>query len=397
MKNRYFSAFQQITLIGFGLVVIGGSAACAPRQQVVTIPTLVELPTLTDTVPPTVTDTETHTLTPSATPTGTDIPTIAPVQTASPSVPTPTASPSATPTPVPSTAPTVTRTPSATITDTITPSLTPTFTASPEIGAFGALVDLAARVTVLPLETRYNPPTLTALAAARAQLASQTPPGALVVIAAGPGLVQATLPPGAALPTPPVVGGATGQIISPPLISGATPLPPPLICQYPPPGALPTLLAADAALAASLGCPVGAPPAVSLLPGASQVFERGTMIYIAPAMGGSGSIYVLTPDQRFRRFDDTFLPGVDPELVGESVPSGLFEPVRGFGKVWRLNPDVRAGLGYALAPEQGDTTALVEFTRGRAVYVPMRGATYVLIDDAPGASAGSWRALMGGF
>lgn len=396
MKNWYSSAFQQITLILLGLATIGNAAACAP-QQVVTIPTLIELPTLTDTIRPTATDTETHTPTPAASPTNTDIPTIAPLQTVSPAVPTPTASPSATLTPVPSAAPTVTWTPSATITDTITPSLTPTFTASPEIGAFGALIDLAARVTVLPLETRYNPPTLTALAAARAQLISQTPPGAFVVIAAGPGLVQATLPPGAVLPTLPGVNNAAGQIVGPPLISGPTPLPPPLICQYPPPGALPTLLTADAALANSLGCPVGAPPAVSLLPGASQVFERGTMIYIAPTAGGAGSIYVLTTDGRFRRFDDTFMLGIDPELVGESVPPGLFEPVRGFGKVWRLNPDVRAGLGYALAPEQGDTTALVEFARGRAVYVPTRGATYVLIDDAPGVNAGSWRALMGGF
>ncbi|MCS7070128.1 MAG: hypothetical protein NZM00_01370, partial [Anaerolinea sp.] len=235
------------------------------------------------------------------------------------------------------------------------------------------------------------------LAAARAQIASQTPPGAILIIAAGPGLVQATLPPGLIAPTQPASGGAAGQIVGMPPVSGATPLPPLLICQYPPPGALSALLTSDAALTNSLGCPVGAPPAVNLLPGASQVFERGTMIYIAPAAGSPGAIYALTGDGRFRRFDDTFIPGVDPELVGESVPPGLFEPVRGFGKVWRLNPEVRASLGYALAPEQGDTAAFVGFARGRAVYLPARGATYVLVDDAPGASAGSWRALMGGF
>jgi len=32
--------------------------------------------------------------------------------------------------------------------------------------------------------------------------------------------------------------------------------------------------------------------------------------------------------------------------------AGLFQPVRGFGKVWREDADLRARLGWATAPEQ---------------------------------------------
>lgn len=40
----------------------------------------------------------------------------------------------------------------------------------------------------------------------------------------------------------------------------------------------------------------------------------------------------------------------DPSIV---PPAGLYQPIRGFGKLWRTNPHVRDGLGWAIAPEQG--------------------------------------------
>jgi hypothetical protein len=51
-------------------------------------------------------------------------------------------------------------------------------------------------------------------------------------------------------------------------------------------------------------------------------------------------------------FEDTWTPG---ELDGDldlAPPSGLFRPVRGFGKLWRSNTDVRERIGWATAPEQ---------------------------------------------
>lgn len=400
MKRNYSILIPYVVLN----LVIGVLIGCTPPP--VAIPTLVALPPVTDTPP------ITPTLTPSVTPSVT----LSPMPSATLPPPTelpPTEVPSPTPsltqlpftlTPlpptVPRTLPTITLTASETITETITPTLTTTPTASPEIGAFGALVALAGRVTVQPIETRYSPPTQTALAVARAQIASQTPPGSVIQIEAGAGLSVATLP-GGVLPPVILPGGPgaapTGAIIGGVAGGAATPLPPVLICQFPPPFGLATLLNADPATQNALGCPVGSPPAPVTVGAASQVFERGTMIYVASSVGGVGSIYVLTADGRYRRYDDPYIAGVTPDSSGESVPPGLVEPIRGFGAVWRVNLDVRGSLGYALAGEQGDSAPVIDFARGRAVYVPQRGVTYLLIEDAPGANAGGWRALGGGF
>jgi hypothetical protein len=128
-------------------------------------------------------------------------------------------------------------------------------------------------------------------------------------------------------------------------------------------------------------------------PAAWQAFERGFMIYL---QGSPSVIYVVSNDGRFRRFNDTFVSGVDPESGGETPPQGLLEPVRGFGKVWRSNMDVRTLLGWATQPESGDTATVQPFDRGRAVYLPGQGQSYFLIDDAaqPG---GTWRVVSGSF
>ena len=39
-------------------------------------------------------------------------------------------------------------------------------------------------------------------------------------------------------------------------------------------------------------------------------------------------------------------------------PPGYYQPVRGFGLVWREQPNVRDRLGWALAPEAGFETAV---------------------------------------
>jgi hypothetical protein len=150
------------------------------------------------------------------------------------------------------------------------------------------------------------------------------------------------------------------------------------------------LIGADPVLASQLGCAVGIPQFVS---GAAQVFQGGTMYYVAvsPAF-----IYSLTADSRFRRFADTWIEGVDPNSGGEIPPPGLIEPIRGFGKVWRLNPDVRAGLGWAVTGELGGVVTLQSFERGRAIFLPDRGETILMMDNPDGQS-GVWRAFSGGF
>jgi hypothetical protein len=260
--------------------------------------------------------------------------------------------PSTTPTAMPTVTPTPTFTPSLTITNTITPTFTLSPTPTVDAGLLGELARLGAQATILPLEQRFPPPTLTALALTALAL----------------------------IPTP-------TSPFAPPPSPGA------VACLYPPPAGLASLFAADLGLQSQLGCPIGQPPAPVSVTTAAQVFERGAMAYVQDAQG---YIYSLSNDGRFRRFDDTFVAGVDPERGGESPPNGLLEPVRGFGEVWRNNPDVRSALGWATAAEIGATSTLQAFERGRVISLPQLSALLILIED-PGGATGSWRLIPGSF
>jgi hypothetical protein len=112
-------------------------------------------------------------------------------------------------------------------------------------------------------------------------------------------------------------------------------------------------------------CPVG--PAAHTL-AAEQVFERGRMVWLeavpaesipsADAWGPTILVFHTNEDPQVSgwstyRYDDTWStdePESDPAIV---PPPGLCQPVRGFGKVWRTEAEVRERLGWALAPEQG--------------------------------------------
>jgi hypothetical protein len=91
---------------------------------------------------------------------------------------------------------------------------------------------------------------------------------------------------------------------------------------------------------------------------AQQSFENGFMIWLGP----SRTIYVFYDDggasvpRQYQTFEDAFEEG-DPESDPDIVPpGGLYQPVRGFGLVWRTHPEVRERLGWATAPEAGSET-----------------------------------------
>ncbi len=317
------------------LLLILLAACTGTPTPVVQLPTLAVLPSVTPSLTPTATSSPTDTPTPTDTPSATDTFT-----------PTPSDTPIPTLTPTPTD--TFTLTPSQTITDTVTFTPSPTFTASPELDSLGELAFLSRRATILPPATLYNPATLTAVGFA-----------ALTHIA------EMNASPTAPAPAAPVI-----------------PTQAPIACALPPPGGL----ASDPSVTASLGCPQGAEISITT---AVEAFEHGSMIYLA---GSPGSIYVLTLDGRFRRFDDTWVQGVDPESGGETPPLGLIEPKRGFGKVWRDNLDVRGSLGWAVTDEQGGSGSLQLFDHGRAIFLPQRNETDLLIDD-PGGLSGTWRSL----
>jgi hypothetical protein len=88
--------------------------------------------------------------------------------------------------------------------------------------------------------------------------------------------------------------------------------------------------------------------------GVIQPFERGIMIYRA----SDQTITVVSRDAsaglqigNWRGFKDTWAEGQEPGGGAAPVP-GLFFPQRGFGKVWRDNPEVQQMLGYALTDNE---------------------------------------------
>jgi LysM repeat protein len=113
-------------------------------------------------------------------------------------------------------------------------------------------------------------------------------------------------------------------------------------------------------------------PTIKDISAAFEPFERGFMIWL----GDRRRIWIAAcctstiPLQgRWLVFDDAWvegLPADDPSIV---PPPGLYQPVRGFGLVWRTLRDYSYGgtirdlLGWATAPEQG-YTAHVEYHPG---------------------------------
>jgi hypothetical protein len=110
---------------------------------------------------------------------------------------------------------------------------------------------------------------------------------------------------------------------------------------------------------------------------AEQVFEGGRMFWVGPQQ----QIWVAIVDGqgrgRWMRYEDTFVEGQDPENDPElTAPEGLIQPERGFGKLWRNNPEVRTALGWAITPEFGYISQYEYHPRGRVeddMYIPDEG------------------------
>ncbi len=106
-----------------------------------------------------------------------------------------------------------------------------------------------------------------------------------------------------------------------------------------------------------LGCP-GAPAIHSDL--ASQAFEHGEMIWRAADM----TILVLVEDGSFYLVKDTWQEGMPSDICADDPPSGKYHPVRGFGRVWCHEPNVKALLGWGLDEEQPMTGGYQAFQGG---------------------------------
>ena len=140
----------------------------------------------------------------------------------------------------------------------------------------------------------------------------------------------------------------------------------------------------DATIQAALGCPTSAPVAIS---SASEVFEHGLLLWASSfADQPHKVIYAVYASGAYQRFDDNWQDGVSPASTGETPPSNLKVPIRGFGQVWHTNPTVHAGLGWALTDEAGTSGEIQRFARGEMLFVAGLNQTYVL-------ASGIWRAI----
>jgi hypothetical protein len=98
-----------------------------------------------------------------------------------------------------------------------------------------------------------------------------------------------------------------------------------------------------------------------------QGFERGDMFWVPGENGKAGTLYVRWPDYasgmlRWAQYPDTYVEG-EPVGTGELPPPGLFSPVRGFGKLWHNNAEVRALLGWGSGPELAEMATELVFAR----------------------------------
>jgi len=243
-----------------------------------------------------------------------------------------------------------------------------------QLPTLASLPTLTATRTLMP--SPVPPPTLTPTLTATASPSLTPHQGALFALAQV--AARATVLPPTFQPGVP----AQAQVVQPPAVTAAPVVPPPSCAQVAA-GGFGSLFNTNPALAAQIGCPTAT---ATTLDSALQNFERGTMIWL------NGPIYVLYADGRAQQYPDTFTAGVDPESGGETPRSGLFEPVRGFGKVWRSTAEVRSGLGWATILEEGGSAVVQRLERGWMIDMTQRTDILVLLD-----SNGTWQSYMGNF
>ncbi len=155
------------------------------------------------------------------------------------------------------------------------------------------------------------------------------------------------------------------------------------------------LYVTDEAVRARLGAPRAQegpiPGGQVQVPGATQAFERGRMVYLERDMtldlagdyvfGPTIHVLAGSPSAgEWRRYRDTWEEGQEPG-GGPAPTPGLYYPQRGFGKVWREGSGVREAVGYALTGDEQALTLTVQyFDRGQmlAVATPEGRFIYVL-------------------
>jgi hypothetical protein len=226
--------------------------------------------------------------------------------------------------------------------------------------------------TVTPAPTHTPVPTQTAVAAtATMPAATNTPvvptatptPPTDPIETAGPTEEPITVTPTRVPPTatatrvPPT---ATATVVPPTATNTPTTL---TTCRFPVQGAIGQVYTNHFGVRSALGCPTNnETPITSAV---AEDFEHGSMFWD----GDSKLIYVFDSSTlTWFRYNDTWTTG---DLQGtETPPAGFYQPVNGFGKVWREQPGVRQRLGWATAPEYGTPGSATQlFDHGTVVRI----------------------------
>lgn len=94
-----------------------------------------------------------------------------------------------------------------------------------------------------------------------------------------------------------------------------------------------------------------------------QKFERGSMVW------SNGKIVVVSADGTAKEYQDTFREGMEDKGGLTPPKSSVQEPIRGFGKLWRDNPDLKETLGWAIEREYPTKGVATGYEYGRTVEV----------------------------
>lgn len=163
---------------------------------------------------------------------------------------------------------------------------------------------------------------------------------------------------------------------------------PHVVCDRVPLRGFGTVWSGHSSVKAGLGCPQTYPPfdKETAIQTAYQPFEHGSMLWISKTTyTQEWLIYVFFDDGTFQQFDDNWRDG-DPANGNMSPPTGLYEPQRGFGKVWRegTGAQVRERLGWATALEKGGDGAYQRFQYGEMYWSSTTDKIWVLYGTVNG-------------
>ncbi len=158
-----------------------------------------------------------------------------------------------------------------------------------------------------------------------------------------------------------------------------TPTPTPA-CSIAPVSGFGKIWRANAGVRGRIGCPTMSETAIQLA--AQQHFQGGYMFW----RGDTHEIYVFIgtdddPTGNWYLFEDTWRDNDPTQEPIDTPPAGFYEPIRGFGKVWRDNGYIRQALGWATEPERNITAAWQIYEHGYALWTSDR-IIHFLYNDA---------------